>query len=184
MSAIKCSITNVESLSVSSYVKAEPCTQVSDCNYETCTGTDWHIACEHGLCTCSFSAGGSNRFLNCTETDGFRLLAHPTLIVVIHSSAQLVYDGDAPTITTYVTVAGGKPYVKAEPCTQTSDCHFETCTGSDWHLGCVQGVCTCTPTSGSTACQSDADCGRNHFCPFGLRWRCSSFDHYCHCRRG
>ncbi|KAL3831958.1 hypothetical protein ACJMK2_023785 [Sinanodonta woodiana] len=75
-------------------------------------------------------------------------------------------------------------YMKAEPCTQTSDCHYETCTGSDWHLGCEFGVCTCRHGNGTTGCQSDADCGRDHFCPFGLRWRCSSFDHSCHCRRG
>ncbi|KAL3831957.1 hypothetical protein ACJMK2_023645 [Sinanodonta woodiana] len=78
-------------------------------------------------------------------------------------------------------------HVKGENCASghVTDCTSTTCTGTEWVLACIDQLCSCTHTGGgSHSCQSDADCGRDHFCPFGLRWRCSSFDHSCHCRRG
>ncbi|KAK3594940.1 hypothetical protein CHS0354_009326, partial [Potamilus streckersoni] len=54
------------------------------------------------------------------------------------------------TILCLMAISAFIAYVKAEPCTQTSDCHYETCTGSDWHLECLHGVCTCTRTGSST----------------------------------
>ncbi|KAL3831960.1 hypothetical protein ACJMK2_023648 [Sinanodonta woodiana] len=75
-------------------------------------------------------------------------------------------------------------YAKAETCTQISDCNYESCTGNEWHIACEHGLCTCSHTAGgSTGCTSDSDCGTLHQCPFGLRWRCSSNDGLCHCRR-
>ncbi|KAK3594939.1 hypothetical protein CHS0354_009325 [Potamilus streckersoni] len=66
-------------------------------------------------------------------------------------------------------------YVKGETCPSghVTDCSLTACTGTDWVLGCVDNLCTCTHSGGgSHDCVYNGDCGNSHNCDRNQQWRC------------
>ncbi|KAL3876257.1 hypothetical protein ACJMK2_034125 [Sinanodonta woodiana] len=75
-------------------------------------------------------------------------------------------------------------YINGDTCPSghTTDCRLTVCSGREWTLSCVDGVCTCSHTEGgSHACNDIGDCGHRHNCTDGQHWRC--LQGTCHCTR-
>ncbi|KAL3831950.1 hypothetical protein ACJMK2_023793 [Sinanodonta woodiana] len=75
-----------------------------------------------------------------------------------------------------------KLYIKGETCPSghATDCRLTVCTGPEWVLACVDGVCTCSHTGdGSHTCRDNGECGHGRDCPNNQHWRCIQGN--CHC---
>ncbi|KAL3831954.1 hypothetical protein ACJMK2_023789 [Sinanodonta woodiana] len=83
-----------------------------------------------------------------------------------------------------LTITVAVVYIKGDVCPSghATDCTLTACSGNEWVLSCIDGVCTCLHTEGgSHDCRDNGDCGHRHNCTVGQRWRCVQGT--CHCIR-